>query len=240
MGLFTKFKKLISSFQGPQIDESVQLPEEELRRNSIGNLYVYQQAGTLNTFTTGVDRGVLREVLSKWWGIASREEAIGTIQYLASAPSQEMCAYVFAAIGMDEASARKYLVEHVPTADMLNKIFAYIENLQTSYDSLVRNKVVASREELQKLGTLGWDAGRLNFIARAAMDYGYISAEECREAVDYAYGMVCDAFGSWDEFGRSYVLGRSIWSGDTSMSALLEDLLQDPKSPWSYLPWSGR
>lgn len=237
MGLFANLKKLISAFQGPQIDERVHLPEDELRRASVGNLYVYQQGGTLNTFTTGVDRDVLREVLASWWGITSREDAIDIIQYLATAPSQELCAYVFDAFEMDEAAARKHLVDNVPTADMLNKIFSYLGNLRSSFDSLVRNKVVASREELRTLGTLGWDAGRLNFIARAAMDYGYIKEDECREAVDYAYKMVAEQFDSWRELGRSYVLGRSIWSGDTSMVGLLDDLLQHPNSPWSYLSW---
>lgn len=237
MGLFVNLKKLIASFKGPQIDERVRLPEDELRRASIGNLYVYQQAGTLNTFTTGVDKDILREILANWWGISSREDAIETIQYLASAPSAELCGYLFPAFAMDEGQARKYLVEHVPSADMLNKIFSYLDNLRGAYDALVRNKVIDSREDLARLGTLGWDAGRLNFIARAAMDYGYISKEDCHEAVGYAYDMVRDVFDGWRGFGRSYVLGRSIWSGDTSMTGLLEELLEHPNSPWSYLSW---
>lgn len=237
MGLFTNLKKLMASFKGPQIDQSVRLPEDELRKVCIANLYVYQQAGTLNTFATGVDKGVLGEILSNWWGITSREDALGTIQYLATAPSSELCGYLFSAFQMDEAAARKYLVETVPSADMLNKIFSYLDNLRSVYDSLVRNKVIGGREDLARLGTLAWDAGRLNFIARASMDYGYISKDDCLEAVDYAYSMVCDAFDSWRDLGRSYVLGRSIWSGDTSMTGLLEELLEHPNSPWSYLSW---
>lgn len=236
MSFFTKFKKLIASFQGPRIDEQTNLPNNELRRIAIGNLYIYQQSGTLNTLHTGVDKSILEEILRNWWGIESREDSLETIQYLSTAPSQTMLDYILKAIAMGDEGER-YLADNIPTIDMLNKSIAYMENLNNSYKDLIREGIISNQEEVAQLGTLGWDAGRLNFIARASLDYGYISEEECWEVIEYAYNMVKDEFNDWQEFGRSYVLGRSIWSGDTSMTGLLSTLIEEPKSPWSYLSW---
>ena len=62
--LWGRLAKLQSFFQdGLNVDESSHLPEADLRKISLGNLYVYQQQGVLNTFETGVTPSVRKVIL---------------------------------------------------------------------------------------------------------------------------------------------------------------------------------
>ena len=63
--LWGRLAKLQSFFQdGLNVDENSHLPEADLRKISLGNLYVYQQQGVLNTFETGVTPSVRKVILN--------------------------------------------------------------------------------------------------------------------------------------------------------------------------------
>ena len=64
--LWGRLAKLRNVFQGSlNVDENSHLPEADLRKISIGNLYVYQQQGVLKTFETGVTTSVRKVILGE-------------------------------------------------------------------------------------------------------------------------------------------------------------------------------
>ena len=98
--IFGRFAKLAMLFKGSgiKIDENAHLSEEELRKYSLGNLYAYQQQGTLNTFSTGVGASVREIILGEYFGIKDRDSAVECLQWLVQAPSQMTFQYAFAAL----------------------------------------------------------------------------------------------------------------------------------------------
>jgi hypothetical protein len=101
--LWGRLAKLQSFFQdGLNVDENSHLPEADLRKISLGNLYVYQQQGVLNTFETGVTPSVRKVILGEYFGITDRDSAIETLNWL----SQKRMADLF---GVDRATIAYHL-----------------------------------------------------------------------------------------------------------------------------------
>lgn len=239
MSFFNTIRRLFSNaFAGMRIDEQSQLSEQELRLYALGCPYVYQQGGTVNTRSTGVSASLRRNILSSWWGINSRSEAIETLDYLARGSFDQVATYIFKAFSFtSEEQGRQYLIDAIPTADMLNRAFPYLDNLRQSYEGLKRSGVITRESDLVRIGVLGWDAGRLNFVARLSLEQGYITQEECQSAIEHAYKMVCGHFDSWRDYGMSYAIGRALYAGNSDICPLIEELLTNPKSPWTYVSW---
>ena len=96
--LLGRLAKLQSFFQGGlNVDENVHLSEADLRKISLGNLYVYQQQGVLNTFETGVTPSVRKVILGEYFGITDRDSAVEILNWLSRAPSQTMFHYAYTA-----------------------------------------------------------------------------------------------------------------------------------------------
>lgn len=234
-----KLKLLFSD--GFNVDEKARFSHEELRKFTLGNLYVYQQQGTLNTFATGVQASMRKVILKEYFGIHDRESAVGLLQWLAQAPSQQMFHYAYAAFmqgggkaGTDWLYGLEELKEH---PDFREECLEKLEQLEAQSTAIIDDGVAASKEDIGRLGVLAWDAGRLNFIGRLCLEEQHISREECMECIDAAYEMTKDAYSGWPDYARSYVLGRTLSMGTTNMVGLMKTLLENPKSPWTYVKW---
>lgn len=240
--IFARLLKLKVLFRdGFNVDEKAHFSHEELRKFSLGNLYVYQQQGTLNTLATGVQASMRKVILKEYFDIHDRDSAIGLLQWLAHAPSQQMFHYAYAAFmqgggkaGADWLYELEELKEH---PDFREDCLEKLDQLETQYTAIIKDGVAASKEDIGRLGVLAWDAGRLNFIARLCMEQQYISREECMECIDAAYEMTKEAYSGWADYAHSYVLGRTLSMGTTNMTELMKQLLENPKSPWTYVKW---
>ena len=240
---FARITKLSNALKnkGIRIDENTHLSEEELRKYSLGNLYVYQQQGTLNTFQTGIDVSVREVILVEYFGIKDRNCAIECLQWLAQAPSQMTFHYAFTAlqkgggkVSQDWIYENEELKEH---PDFREECLEKLDKLEEKCQDIINDKVAISEEEIGRLGVLAWDAGRLNFIGRLCFEQKYISESECMECINAAYEMTKNVYTSWHDYAHSYVLGRTLSMGTTNMIGLAEELLTDSKSPWSYIKW---
>ena len=214
--LWGRLAKLQSFFQdGLNVDENSHLPEADLRKISLGNLYVYQQQGVLNTFETGVTPSVRKVILGEYFGITDRDSAIETLNWLSQAPSQTMFHYAYTAFLQGGGNiSRKWLNEYEELK----------EHPSTLYISYFLNGMLLY-------------AGRLNFISRLCLEQEYIVKEECMQCINAAYEMTKEVYTNWKDYAYSYVLGRTLSMGTTNMIGLAEDLLTDTKSPWTYIKW---
>ena len=56
---------------------------------------------------------------------------------------------------------------------LIEKAQEQLSNLKSQYEILVNNGIIASSNDVARLGVVAWDAGRLNFVARAALQRGF-------------------------------------------------------------------
>ncbi|MFC2507204.1 MAG: DUF1266 domain-containing protein [Bacteroides sp.] len=225
-------------FSGPRCDRNSKLTDEQLRVLTIGNLYAYQQGGWLNSLYLHIDTSRFNNIMHEWWGIYSQADAISTLQYLLqgtfSITFEDVCnAYAL----HDSAKAASYLKQHIENEDLRERATHQLENLNKCYNDLVRDGIVQDEASMRKLGVMGWDAGRLNFVARACYCAGYIEEPELWQLLQRAYDMAHSELHSWRELANSYMLGRTLWGGNCDMAGLADDLLTKPASPWTRLPW---
>ena len=97
-----------------------------------------------------------------------------------------------------------------------------------------------------ELGSMGWDISNLVGQARRAYTVGLISEEEAWEIIGKATNMAKEKFNSWEEFGKSMIIGFSIdmFKRKDIEAHYFEDCLRiykltmtDPKSPWNTISW---
>jgi len=93
------------------------------------------------------------------------------------------------------------------------------------------------------LGLVGYDAAVLVGQARKAYTGNIITEEEAWKVINFASEMVRKHFSSWEEFGKSFILGF-----DLDMKASYKDYkegvfhtykqtLEKPESPWNKISW---
>lgn len=257
--IIVKVRKLIKTIRhvtrGIRVRENSALTPDEVRAVAVGALYAYQQGGYVDVPDLDLDKSRLDTILSEWWDITDRESAVDTADYLSEAPSQSILPLVYSGFKAQDANEGVRII-----TDTVNGIFEasnlpdkdkkvrangltvraceYMSNLRSQLNALKADGIISSESDIMRLGVVAWDAGRLNFVARAAMQKGYLTPEECQEYIGRAYGMAKDAgFRSWRDFADSYMLGRTMWNGQSNMAGLAQDLLENPSSPWVRFPW---
>lgn len=230
---------LMSVARGIRISKDQTLTDSQIRRIAIGALYAYQQGGYVDALKMDINPIRLNTVLGDWWGINNREDALNTLQYLSQGAYSIVFPAIYKAFTTVGVLNQKTIITESTGGDdeLCTATWDKLKNLKRSYDGLVANGIVKDKDDMERIGVMGWDAGRLNFIARACLEKGYISEQECWQYIDRADDMAHFSTHSWRDFANSYMLGRALWNGETNMSALAEDLLSKPESPWVMLKW---
>jgi hypothetical protein len=212
----------------------------ESKKILIGAIYANQQGAYLNTLKADIG-DKMYTILSDWWDINGTDTAIEKLDYL----RDKAFAYYFPTVwkafhAASDEERKAIILETMTTQEDAEKAYSQTQNLLESVDILRKLEIIERVEDVNKYGVLGWDAGRLVFIARLCYDARYISEQQAWEYIDEACRKVWREFHSWDELAKSYLIGRFIWGGkdaDDGMDSLADDLLHKPKSPWNNVPW---
>lgn len=236
--MFAALKRFYERLQGSdRIDPNSTLTDEQLRVLTIGNVYAWQQEAVLNSLDMKLSDSRLDLILSKWWGIDNREEAIDTLEYLTQGTFSLTFPDLCEAWALYDLKKAFNFLKSKYDEDMLQRLWEQYNNLGTAWDDLRRKKIFKDFEEMCALGVMGWDAGRLNFVARASFNKEYISEEELWRYIQRAYDMAHSELHSWKELANSYVLGRALWNGSTDIATFAGIALENKYSPWTWLKW---
>lgn len=86
---------------------------------------------------------------------------------------------------------------------------------------------------------LAWDAARYIQLIRLSFMAGYLTDSEAWSEILKLAPLIEGKFKSWMEFSKSFLIGRTFWSGsdDTEIKAICERLLGHPASPWQFVQW---
>lgn len=229
-------RKVRRAFQGVCLNPKSKLNDEQCRKIAVGAMYASQQGAYQNSIETGIS-DMLPKILGEWWGIESTQEAKNELDYLCQKGYRYYFPFVWQAFLLNDPKEQdEVFQQNMTSQEDYDKIVSQLQNLQETFDELVTCKVIETKEDLKRYGVIGWDAGRICFLARACCEMCYISEEEAWQYIDCAYELASGEFSSWKDLAMSYVIGRSLWGGKSAYNSVMKDtadeLLTDEKSPW--------
>lgn len=244
-----------SVFGGFRMKKNANTTPEQYRQLLVGAIYAKQQGSYQNVLKTGMGPNKALTLANQWWGINNHYEAMSTLEYLLEDGFNTLFPHVYHAYLLEGDEERKnYLIsalvpnreispqEEEEIKNQLNKAYSQVCHLDESYDKLVEHKIITCKEDLQKYGSIGWDAGRLSFLARVCYNLKYISEDEAWKFVEKAYNQSKKAFDNWEDFGKSYIIGRTMWGGFDSTNSVIISHMQDLLNPekkglWTEVKW---
>jgi len=166
-----------------------------------------------------------REGLAVGWDVRSREDLFNALSRLDDGQERE----IFSRLGGSNLSD-----------DQFNKVLSRLNPRQVNEARLAREYYPAHQSQ----SLIGWDYARYINVCRWGVSAGYITPEEAWPLVMNAARILQRSFGSWQEFGEDYMVGRKFIPPTTigtpyeSPQAAYNWLLNDPSSPWQKIPWN--
>jgi hypothetical protein len=167
-----------------------------------------------------------KRLLEEWWSVGNRDDMLNALSWIEQGGHRQL----FTALG-----------EHASQLgpDDLKKALSRL-------NPEAANGVTVARRYHERLGSksiTGWDYGRYINLCRWGVQVGYLTEDEAWPRVMYAAGILQQTFGSWQEYGENYLIGREFWSlsqtqkDGQAMRANYQNLLNDPRSSWNRIPW---
>lgn len=124
------------------------------------------------------------------------------------------------------------------------RAFRYLKSLKTDKTlNLLKQKGFFAFDSEMDLGIVGYDAATLVGHARKAYTANIITEEEALKVLKFARELALAHFSSWEQFGKSFILGFALDQSHADVSYreevyhLYEQVLEHPESPWNTLNW---
>lgn len=234
--MFDKLKNLFKPQQEKQVDlqffikneTSANLSAEKQFLVSLSQIIGEHHEFYTNSLTAGTNTGHYLDILHKWYNITDTETAK---QFIESRLAEGFRTYY-------NEIAAQYTATNGNAAGM-----SVDDDVQEEFQDYFTNikEVLALREGqfwfTNNLGsTDAFDFGRLAFVIRSAYTVGFLPEEE---SWDYLYEigkLASEKFSTWNDYAKSYMLGRAIWSGADgsfeNFSEVTRYLVSSPNSPW--------
>lgn len=109
-------------------------------------------------------------------------------------------------------------------------LFCFLEHIHD------KNIVSIEKKDLER-GILAWDMGELISLSRIACETGYIDEKTAWEYIKFAGEQCRKAFSSWEEVGKSYLVGQAlITNNEVEADRIVNCFLlatTSEESPWS-------
>lgn len=240
---FFKIRGFLRQFKGDFLmDENSSLSKEQQRKMLLGAVYAVIDKGYLNTIKTGLEKEEREDRLEKDWNICTHDSAVDALNGLKIACTKDYSPNIGEAFKLKEQKAiEKYLRETFVNPNDAKACAKQIERAFKHIGNLVKEGIVRDEVEFSRIGGVAFEATRLVAIARMCAESKYISEQEMWEYVDFADEQAHKSLTSWEDYGKSYVIGDCLWGADSydlgQSSKIIRKLINDPKSPWKLFPF---
>ena len=240
---FFKIRGFLRQFKGDFLmDENSSLSKEQQRKMLLGAVYAVIDKGYLNTIKTGLEKEEREDRLEKDWNICTHDSAVDALNGLKIACTKDYSPNIGEAFKLKEQKAiEKYLRETFVNPNDAKACAKQIERAFKHIGNLVKERIVRDEAEFSRIGGVAFEATRLVAIARMCAESKYISEQEMWEYVDFADEQAHKSLTSWEDYGKSYVIGDCLWGADSyglsQSSKIIRKLINDPKSPWKLFPF---
>ncbi|KAF2509102.1 DUF1266 domain-containing protein [Flavobacterium foetidum] len=228
-------------FNKIHLNKNANLTPAQYRKIALGAVYSEQQIAYINSLETGLGKSTLQELLANWWGITNPQEALEALTNLKDRGHRFFLPVVYEAFTANENQQTAIILNKFSNEDDLDRAFSQLQNLKDTLQELKTNNVLLQDSDILKYGSAGWDCGRLVFLSRICFDAGYISEEMAWTFIDAADVLAKSTFTNWNDYAKSYLLGRAMWGGAQSYNlgiiSIAKYLQEEPNSPWKQLAW---
>lgn len=168
-----------------------------------------------------------RSQLQSWWSITDRDSTLGIVRWLLHEGHHADADAALALMCGDQPEA----------GDSEEKV----EDVQLIVEWMIENGCCTA-ETLPRT-VIAWDLVRIANLGRWAFHAGYLSEEEMWQVMQVAADAAREHFASWEEYGRSFAFGRSVWHGDEedcqTAWEIVTALLEEEISPWRQILWNA-
>ena len=206
-----------------------QLNPTQLRLLAFGApLFVYNSE-QVDSYGSEYDTDTIKDQMSDWWGIKDQATTWQTVRWLLEEGHH---AEADEALRILHEKGRKTVTSGTPGEKMQDVVLICNLMLQQEY---------CSAAEIPST-VIAWDLVRIVNVARWTHLCGYISVDEMWQIMEIAGKEALQHFSSWEEYGRSFVLGRGVWHGEPedceTAQEIITTLLRSAQSPWTQIPWN--
>lgn len=168
-----------------------------------------------------------RAQLQSWWNITDRDSTLEIVRWLLLEGHHADADAALALMRGDQSEA----------GDPEEKA----EDVQAIAEFMVENGYCTAETLPQTV--IAWDLVRIANLGRWALHAGYLSEEEMWQVMQVAADTAREHFSSWEEYGRSFAMGRGVWHGDEedcqTAWEIVTTLLEEETSPWQQIPWNA-
>ena len=240
---FFKIRGFLRQFKGDFLmDENSSLSKEQQQKMLLGAVYAVIDKGYLNTIKTGLEKEEREDRLERDWNIFTHDTAVDALNGLKVACTKDYSPNIGEAFKLKEQKAiEKYLRDTFVNPNDAKACAKQIERAFKHIGNLVKEGIVRDEVEFSRIGGVAFEATRLVAIARMCAESKYISEQEMWGYVDFADEQAHKSLTSWEDYGKSYVIGDCLWGADSydlgQSSKIIRKLINAPKSPWKLFPF---
>ena len=241
---WAKVKMLFRMFGGTlRMEEDTQLTEDQQRKMLLSGVYSTQKSSPMNVIKTGMGREERRELLSRAYGITDSATAKDKLDYFKDAGSRRFFAQVTESLKLkNKKEIQQYISESLEDEEDMQDCWEQVQYAFASLEPLMKEQIIRDEADFIRIGPDAWDAGRLVFVARMCAEEGWITEEELWHYADAADEIAHRTLTSWEDFGKSYIIGRCLWCGTANyfevMAGYAKKMYTNPKSPWKRIPFA--
>ena len=187
---------------------------------------------SLNTSTMDVSgRNIWLEVLSRDWGITTREELLETL---------ERMEYGGHAASFREIQEIIYEVNKAQNEQEIAVVFQRYQWDQTKYNRFIY--VYSNWDRYYNRTLKSWDLGRNISLCRWGYNVGFLSDKEAWDKIFHYARIIQTMYSSFEEYGLDYFMGRLFWASGfeeqesyfTRTEPIYKQLME---SYWNWLDW---
>ena len=241
---WSKVKMLFRMFGGTlRMEEDTQLTEDQQRKMLLSGVYSTQKSSPMNVIKTGMGREERRELLSRAYGITDSATAKDKLDYFKDAGSRRFFTQVAESLKLkNKKEIQQYISESLEDEEDMQDCWEQVQYAFASLEPLMKEQIIRDEADFIRIGPDAWDAGRLVFVARMCAEEGWITEEELWHYADAADEIAHRTLTSWEDFGKSYIIGRCLWCGTANyfevMAGYAKKMYTNPKSPWKRIPFA--
>lgn len=224
------------------VEPGVRTQAAEVRDIAIGAPLNSVWSFPINTLRTGASVADMRDILLDAWGVSSPSQARDTLRWLLDEGHRGGFDAVLRVAGDSPGEKSPQELDAAYGPGSSTRLAEPWGHYVATHQALRSRGFLQSPDDLSR-GTAAWDWSRAVTVARFALSAELLEEADAWTFVREAGRRSRECFASWDEFLRSYVIGRALWNGmgqldDPGIAQMIENVRSAPDSPWQMVAWS--
>ena len=228
---------------GARMEKNTDLTEDQQRKLLLSGVFSAQKATLFNVVKTGMDSNERDKMFTQGWGITDKTSAIDTLDYLRLSGTRRYFPQIVESLKLkNKQEIQQYINDTFENEEDMRNCWEQVQYAFESMEPLMKEQIIKDENDFVRIGPDAWDAGRLVFMARLCREHNYITDEQLWQYIDAADEIAHRTLTNWEDFGKSYIIGRCLWCGTANyfevMAGHAKKMYTNTKSPWKTFPFA--